>query len=110
MILRQPLAQTRRKQQLLVAITRKEVLSHRAPPVRVPRSSVATTPDDKPPLRAGVCATASQAGLFVTFGSVLDGAGNASGPLLPIAAHSTAWSKALRCGFAIRSRRLDACA
>jgi hypothetical protein len=32
-ILRQPLAQTRRKQKLLVAITRKEVLSHRSPPV-----------------------------------------------------------------------------
>jgi len=64
MILRQPLAQTRRQQQLLLTITGKEVLGHDH--LRVDRTLteiVLASPDDKPRL-SGVCATASKWGLF----------------------------------------------
>jgi hypothetical protein len=67
-ILRQPLAQAWRQQQLLVAITRKEVLSHRATSGRQDAQRIVLASPDDNPRRAGVCATASNAGLVACAG------------------------------------------
>ena len=63
-ILRQPLAKTRRKQQLLIAITLKEVLRHDTPPVDRTLTESSMPPQTTNPRRAGVCATASERAFF----------------------------------------------
>ncbi len=53
MILRQPLAQTRRQQQLLLTITRKKVLGHRSPPLDRTLTKSSLPPRTTNPASAG---------------------------------------------------------
>src|SRR5436309_16087571 len=64
MILRQPFAQTRKKQKLPIAITRKEVLSHQSPPVDTTLTKSSLPPQTTNPRQTRDCATGSKAGLF----------------------------------------------